>query len=217
MARVTAPLFGLDASGTIAQALTYARWKGINYVRTRVIPANPNTADQQEVRGCFSTLSEMWKRMPQLARDPFEYAVRGVPMTPRNKHVQVNVAEIKGESDLDKLVMGVQSGGAIPFLTAPGVDGADGTITCTATEDTDPVGYTIASAVGVACLDGDPSPVLTVSSYVNQDVLTPFALIVDVPTDGDYQFAAWPIYTRTSDGVLFAGLPTRSQVAVTGN
>jgi len=216
MARLTAPLFSLTASGTLAKALTFATWRGIPYVRTRVIPANPNTADQQEVRGVFSTLSEMWKRMPQLARDPFVYAARGRPFTARNVHVALNVPLLKGEADMDKIIQGVGGGSAIPFLTAPGVDGADGTITCTCTPDTPPIGYTIHSAVGVACPDGDPSPVLTVTTFVNEDVSAPYELVVTVAANGDHQFSAWPIYTRDSDGVKFAGPPTHTKVTVTG-
>jgi len=217
MARLTAPLLSLAASGTIAKTLTFANWKGIPYVRTRVIPANPNTSAQQEVRGIFATLNEMWKRMPQLARDPFEYAVRGIAMTARNKHIQLNVAALQGDADLDDLVMGVSSGSAIPFATAPGVDGTDGTITCTATPGTAPAGLTLSQAVGAACLDGDPSPVLTVTTTIGDKSSSPYSFVVTVATDDTYQFACWPIYTRDSDGLKFAGAPVRSQVDVTGH
>jgi len=217
MARLKAPLLSLGASGTIGKALVFASWKGIDYARVHVIPANPNTAGQQEVRGVFSTLNEMWKRMPQLARDPFVYAVRGQPLTPRNKHIQLNVAALQGQTDMDNLVMGVSSGSAIPFATAPGVDGTDGTITCTATPGVAPTGYTLSQAVGAACLDGDPSPVLTVTTTIGDKSSEPYTFAVTVATDDTYQFACWPIYTRTSDGVKFAGAPTRSQVVVTGH
>jgi len=217
MARLTAPLLSLGASGSIAKSIVYASWKGIPYARVHVTPANPKSAGQQEVRGVFATLSEMWKRMPQLARDPFVYAVRGLPLTARNKHVQLNVAALQGESDLNKLVMGVASGSAIPFVTAPGVDGTDGTITCTATEGIAPEGMTLSQAVGAACLDGDPSPVLTVITTVGDKSSSPYTFVVTVATDDTYQFACWPIYTRDSDGVKFAGAPLRSQVVVTGH
>jgi len=217
MGRLSGPLFSLSASGSLAKTLVYARWKGVNYVRRHVIPANPNTLNQQEVRGVFATLAAMWKRMPQLARDPFVYAVRGLPLTPRNKHVQLNVAALQGDSDMDDLVMGVSSGSAIPFTTAPGVDGTDGTITCSATPGVAPEGMTLAQAVGAACLDGDPSPVLTVVTTVGETGAAPWDFVVNVATDDTYQFAAWPIYTRDSDGLAFAGAPTRSQVIVTGN
>jgi len=217
MARLTAPLLSLGASGSIAKSLVYSTWKGVPYARVHVIPANPNTDAQKAVRGPFATLTAMWKRMPQLARDPFVYAVRGLPLTARNKHIQVNIAALQGDSDLNDLVMGVSSGSAIPFATAPGVDGTDGTITCTATPGIAPEGMTLSQAVGAACLDGDPSPVLTVTTTIGDKSSSPYTFVVTVATDDTYQFACWPIYTRNSDGVKFAGAPVRSQVVVTGH
>lgn len=49
-AKVTSPLMSLDASGSIASALTFSKWKGRNYARQLVIPANPQTEEQQGVR-----------------------------------------------------------------------------------------------------------------------------------------------------------------------
>lgn len=53
MAKVTSPLMSLDASGSIAGALTFSKWKGRNYVRQLVIPANPRTSGQQENRAAL--------------------------------------------------------------------------------------------------------------------------------------------------------------------
>lgn len=50
MAKLSAPLLSLSASGTIGDLITYGKWKGINYARQRVIPANPNSAGQQSQR-----------------------------------------------------------------------------------------------------------------------------------------------------------------------
>jgi len=60
MAKVKGPLFSLAASGQIAKTLVYMSWKGIADVRKYVIPANPNTAGQQEQRGFFSTAVGQW-------------------------------------------------------------------------------------------------------------------------------------------------------------
>ena len=38
----------------IGKSLVYATWKGINYMRRYVVPANPNTVAQQAQRGLFS-------------------------------------------------------------------------------------------------------------------------------------------------------------------
>lgn len=40
----------LDASQTLGGTLTFAKWKGRNYVRLAVKPYNPKSADQEAVR-----------------------------------------------------------------------------------------------------------------------------------------------------------------------
>lgn len=54
MAKVTLPLGSFGARGQLGKAFVYFPWKGIHCVRSFVIPANPNTADQQTQRGHFS-------------------------------------------------------------------------------------------------------------------------------------------------------------------
>jgi len=60
MAKVKGPLFSLGASGQIAKTLVYMTWKGIDDVRTYVVPANPKTADQQQQRGYFTNAIDAW-------------------------------------------------------------------------------------------------------------------------------------------------------------
>ena len=50
MAKVTGPLFSLSASGKIANAMVHFGWKGLNVVREWVIPANPKSGSQGDVR-----------------------------------------------------------------------------------------------------------------------------------------------------------------------
>jgi hypothetical protein len=61
MAKVTGPLMSLDARGTIGSAITYSFWRGINYVRSRVIPANPRSTDQVAIRDLITDASVAWK------------------------------------------------------------------------------------------------------------------------------------------------------------
>lgn len=58
MGKVSAPFLSLDASGTVASTLTASKWKGRNYMRLRIIPANPRTAGQQAVRSVLGTLAK---------------------------------------------------------------------------------------------------------------------------------------------------------------
>jgi hypothetical protein len=54
MAKVTMPLGGFTASGQLAKAFVYFSWKGLRVVRSYVVPANPNTAEQQAARAEFT-------------------------------------------------------------------------------------------------------------------------------------------------------------------
>jgi hypothetical protein len=51
----------MDASGTVAGTVTFAKWKGRNYVRQTVTPANPRSAAQTAVRATFAALVALWK------------------------------------------------------------------------------------------------------------------------------------------------------------
>lgn len=50
MAKLTGPLFSLDARGKLGSALVFIGWKGIKTVRQWLKPANPQSADQGDVR-----------------------------------------------------------------------------------------------------------------------------------------------------------------------
>lgn len=50
MAKVTGPLMSLSASGKIANTVVFAGWKGVQYARKYVIPANPESVAQGDQR-----------------------------------------------------------------------------------------------------------------------------------------------------------------------
>lgn len=50
MAKVTGPLFSIEARGAVAKAMVHFPWKGINVVRGWVTPANPQSAAQGNAR-----------------------------------------------------------------------------------------------------------------------------------------------------------------------
>jgi len=53
-------MMSLDASGTLANAVTFSKWKGRNYARERVIPANPKSGAQTGRRAMFRFLTQAW-------------------------------------------------------------------------------------------------------------------------------------------------------------
>jgi len=58
MAKVTGPLFSLDARGQVGGSIVYSYWKGRNYIRRRVIPHNPDSNEQKSVRAAVRIASQ---------------------------------------------------------------------------------------------------------------------------------------------------------------
>lgn len=63
MVRVNGPALSLEASGSIAGAMTFSSWKGRSYVRERVIPANPRSGGQVGVRQMLKFLAQDWSNI----------------------------------------------------------------------------------------------------------------------------------------------------------
>ena len=53
-------IFGDQYSGQAGKAGVFAKWKGRQYRRAYVIPANPNTTKQQEVRQNLANAVTLW-------------------------------------------------------------------------------------------------------------------------------------------------------------
>jgi len=84
MAKVTGPFFSLDARGTIADTLTASFWRGINYIRVRVIPQNPKTTDQVGVREIFTNGVLAWHTDEKVSaedRTAWSDAYQGLPLS----------------------------------------------------------------------------------------------------------------------------------------
>ena len=60
MAKVTAPLLSFGASGQLNKTLVFFPYKGLDVVRSHVVPANPNTAAQQTQRSYMTDANDEW-------------------------------------------------------------------------------------------------------------------------------------------------------------
>lgn len=67
MSKVLGPLLSLSASGTIGRAMTFANWKGVNTVRVKSNPSNPQTTNQMHARALFAAGGKISK-----VTDPLE-------------------------------------------------------------------------------------------------------------------------------------------------
>ena len=76
MVRVTGPLYSQDASGTIGKVIVFSKWKGRNYVRKHVKPANPQSAKQRSRRGIIAFLAESWAALSQGSKDAWAHLAK---------------------------------------------------------------------------------------------------------------------------------------------
>lgn len=91
MTRVTGPLFSLTASGTIGDVITYSNWKGLAYVRTRVIPANPQTAGQTSIRNTLTGGVSAWQdtaSVPATSKASWDFYASGTGMSGFNRYIK---------------------------------------------------------------------------------------------------------------------------------
>lgn len=63
MAIVKGPAMSLDASGSLAGAIVFSKWKGRNYIRQLVTPANPKSGAQTGFRASMKWLAQIWSSL----------------------------------------------------------------------------------------------------------------------------------------------------------
>lgn len=208
MAKTKGPLLSLGARGSIAKSQVYSRWKGVDYARVHVDPANPRTVEQTSTRDVFASLNAQWKFSPALAQAPFQSAAQGKPVTDRNLFIQANLSAMRSETDMELYVGSPGSRGGIPpvslALASPGAGQINATLVTTAA----PTDWTLSQVVGVAFVDRDPH-VLPVTFPVAEEDMTPTAggssvvPFTGLPA-GDYIVSVWPVWTKP-DGFLAYG------------
>jgi len=63
MARGTGPLFSLEATGSIGDALTYGKRGRANVIKRKSKPANPRTLAQIQSRAAIAATSALWRNI----------------------------------------------------------------------------------------------------------------------------------------------------------
>ncbi len=124
MVKVQAPALSLEASGSLAGALVFSKWKGRAYVRTLVKPSNPKSGGQVGMRSMFKFLAQNWAALS--AGDKATWEDRGDQLiaSPFNGYMSYNQFRWRD------------------FLAPSSIDPA-------ATSDTAPTEGTLAAVAGV--------------------------------------------------------------------
>ncbi len=90
MVRLTAPAMSMDASGTLGGTLVFSKWKGRNYARERVIPANPRSGGQVGVRSMFKYLAQIWAGLTAGNKATWEDRADDMVVSPFNAFMSYN-------------------------------------------------------------------------------------------------------------------------------
>lgn len=102
MAKLRSGILG-KASGKIANMVA-SSWKGINYARERVIPANPKSAGQTRVRGTLSAIVLIGRAVKSLFINTYwETLVKGTANSGWAKFVGVNQKAIQKDEDFENI------------------------------------------------------------------------------------------------------------------
>lgn len=118
MAKVSAPLMSLDASGQVGKAIVFSKWKGVNYVRRHITPANPQSTDQTAIRDLITDASQAWATgatvgavtLDAAYKLAYTTAAAGQPLSGFNLYIRDCVAKNEG----------VSYDGSLAAPTAPG-------------------------------------------------------------------------------------------------
>lgn len=91
MVLVSAPLLSLDASGSLAGAIVFSKWKGRNYVRQLVKPANPRSGGQTGIRSMFKFLSQVWDGLTDANKATWEDRAEDMIASEFNAFISYNM------------------------------------------------------------------------------------------------------------------------------
>lgn len=204
MAKTTAPLLGFAASGQIGKTMVYAKWRGVNYARRHVIPANPQTTEQTLTRDIFAGLREMWKRLPTLGTPPWDAFAAGRAFTGMNAFIGENLRVVRGDANFQDFIGSPGArGGVAPTAFSAAPTANPGEINCTFTLPTVPTGWAINGAVALAFEDQAPEAIWAGNFVAGEDVAAPMdtVLLTGATSAVLHVVAGWLRWTKP-DGTL---------------
>ncbi len=80
----------MDASGSLGGTMVFSKWKGRNYVRSLVKPANPKSGGQVGVRAMFKFLSQIWAGLTDANKATWEARAENLVASPFNGFMSYN-------------------------------------------------------------------------------------------------------------------------------
>lgn len=214
MAKVTAPALSFGARGQIGKTMVYDVWKGRPYVRSYVIPGNPQSTEQTITRTSFSFLQAVYKLAPTLAVAPWTAYVKGKVLTERNAFTKFNLPILRPQADLADFVFSPGAlGGPAPasVVTTPGNDQLSIAIAAPAVI---PDGWTIQAGVAACIKDQDSHTPTEYEITADEDLTSTYTIVLTGLDAVLYQVGGWLRWTRPdgltaySPSIASSGTPT---------
>lgn len=203
MAKITGPFMALGASGTIAKTLTASKWKGQPYLRQRVIPANPQSASQQAVRGAFAMASELWKNADALLIAPWDRFAQGQVKTGRNAFIGSFTGFNQGQVDISNTVFSPGAKGGVAPASAIATPGSS-QLSIAITPSATPTGWTLQACIASCILNQDPSAPTEFTSVTDEDTSDPYTVVLSGLTPSvEYVFGAWTRYLKPDGSIAY--------------
>lgn len=205
MAKTTAPLLSFSAAGQIGKTQVYARWRGRSYVRRHVVPFNPQTAAQTQVRTVFSFLNAVYKLAPAIETAPWEAYASGKPLIGRNAFQKFNLPSLQTDTDLSGLVFSPGALGGLPPTAAVATPGSGQLSVAVTAPGTLPSGWTITAAQVAVIRDQDPHTGTFDVITAGEDLTSPYTVVLTGLTGSElYRVGAWLKWLRPDGKIAYS-------------
>lgn len=196
MAKQTGGLLAFSATGQIAKTMVYSSWRGRQYVRRYVIPANPQTGPQVSNRSLFAYLNNLWKMQPGGLGGAWIDGTKGRPLTDRNLFLKTNQHALQGQTDISLIELSTAVGGGV-LGPVPAITNTLGTVHVTSADPVPPNGWTTVQFYATLVQNDDPFTFVgTPTWYYNTDLTSPYDCTITVPTGHDYVWQCWFLYHK---------------------
>lgn len=211
MAKNIAPLFGFDGAGQLGRSLVYSRWRGVNYTRRYVIPANPRTTRQVAVRDAFQMLGDIWKFSSVWMTDPWNLFATGQKFTGKNAFMSANIGRYKLQAPAYAPVTSIAGlivspgarGGMPPTAVVPTPSTAS--VSFAVSLPAVPPGWSIVNSVAIVIPDQAPSDPFPGAIFTNEEESTPETNVVSgLTTETDYVSGVFLTWERPDGGPAYS-------------
>lgn len=183
MAKVDGPLFSFGASGSIADTMTFSRWKGRPYVRQHVIPSNPKSPSQMGGRWMWKFLSQIWAGLGTTAQATWDERASAAGISPFNAFISRNAKRwTEGEGPTQEYPAAETEEPTLPGNATISGSGSERTLDISWSVDPDTWGLALYGADGAAPTGAKNQCIAVVEATNDSEVSYP---ISGVPTDYD--------------------------------